>query len=290
MARLLALLKMGRFLVLLSGIAAYGLGLAMAYSMLGGVHWVRAGMGLLIMSLGTLMAHYANEYADVDTDAITQRTHFSGGSGVLPSGALPPSWALRAALVCGGASMGLAVWWVAAGVLSPQVLGITVLALLGGWFYSMPPLAFERTSAGELDNAVLGGFMMPLIAYAAQTEVTPLVVMRLVPAFLIVFVNLLGVHWPDRQADAQVGKRSLVVALGERTRSLHSVSILMTYAFVFALTGRVFPPLVMLAALATLPLGLYAAWRFWKRPGPFLSSLLMMVWFAALGIGWIYAR
>ncbi len=101
MVRLLALLKMGRFLVLLAGVAAYALGLAMAYYDLGMVSWMRAGMGLLIMAFGTLMAHYANEFADIDTDLITRRTYFSGGSGVLPAGILPPIWALRAALVCG---------------------------------------------------------------------------------------------------------------------------------------------------------------------------------------------
>ncbi len=288
MIRLLALLKMGRFLVLLSGVAAYGLGLSMAYYDLGQVSWLRAGLGLLVMSLGTLMAHYANEYADVDTDAVTRRTYFSGGSGVLPSGELPPIWALRAALVCGSLALGLAVWFVMVGVFDPQALAITVLALLGGWFYSMPPLALERTSAGELDNAALGGFLMPLIAYAAQTEVTPLTLVRLIPAFLIVFANLLGVHWADRLADASVGKRSLVVALGERTRALHAVTILAAYAFVFALAGQVFPPQVILATLVTLPFGVFVAWHFWKRPGPFLSSLIMMIWFVALGIGWAY--
>ncbi len=177
------------------------------------------------------------------------------------------------------------------GILSPQVLGITVLALLGGWFYSMPPLALERRSVGELDNAILGGFMMPLIAYVAQAgSVTPLAFVRLIPAFLVVFVNLLGVHWADREADAEVGKRSLVVALGPRTRTLHNIMLLAAYALMPALTGRIFPPLVTLAALATLPFGLFVAWRFWTRPGPFLSSLIMMVWFAVLAVGWVVAR
>ncbi len=286
----MALLKMGRFLVLLAGVAAYALGLAMAYADLGQVDWVRAGMGLLLMSLATLAAHYANEFADVDTDSLARRTYFSGGSGVLPSGILAPIWALRAAIICGGFCMGLAVWWVVDGVLSPQVLGITVLGLLGGWFYSMPPLALERRSVGELDNALLGGFLMPLIGYVAQSgTVPPLAVIRLIPVFLVVFVNLLGVHWADREADAAVGKRSWVVALGEQTRVLHAAMLLAAYALVFALTGRVFPAPVSLAVLATLPFGLYVAWRFWRSPGPFFSSLIMMVWFVCMGIGWVFS-
>ncbi len=292
MDRILALLKMGRFLVLLAGVAAYALGLAMAYYDLGRVNWMQAGMGFLIMSFGTLMAHYANEYADVDTDLISRRTYFSGGSGVLPAGILPPIWALWAALVCGGLSLGLAVWWVSVGALGHQVLGVTVLALLGGWFYSMPPLALERTTLGELDNAILGGFFMPLIAYAAEVgSVSQVAILRCVPLFLVVFANLLGVHWADREADGAVGKRTLVVALGERTRLLFAAALLAAYALaLLLLAGRIYPLAVTLAAIVTLPLGAYAARRFWKHPGPFLGSLIMMIWFVALAIGWVYAR
>ena len=48
---------------------------------------------LLAVSAGVLISisiHYVNEYADVETDRITQRTAFSGGSGALPESGLPP--------------------------------------------------------------------------------------------------------------------------------------------------------------------------------------------------------
>ncbi|NDJ33635.1 MAG: hypothetical protein GYB64_03140 [Chloroflexi bacterium] len=42
-----------------------------------------------IVLLLTVSIHYVNEYADVETDSLTERTPYSGGSGVLPSGAVP---------------------------------------------------------------------------------------------------------------------------------------------------------------------------------------------------------
>ena len=46
-------------------------------------------LSLAVMVSAILMGHYANEYADVDTDSLTKRTLYSGGSGVLPSGIVP---------------------------------------------------------------------------------------------------------------------------------------------------------------------------------------------------------
>lgn len=88
---LLAMIRLGRPFVLVAGIIAYALGLSMAYHDIGMIEWPLAWLGLVILISATLMAHYANEYADVDTDSITRRTFFSGGSGVLPSITPSPS-------------------------------------------------------------------------------------------------------------------------------------------------------------------------------------------------------
>ncbi len=90
--QLIALIMMGRFFVLISGLIAYSLGLSLAYYDLGFLDPFKAFIGLAILVSATLAAHYANEYADVDTDTITRRTWFSGGSGVLPSKMVPKSW------------------------------------------------------------------------------------------------------------------------------------------------------------------------------------------------------
>ena len=76
--------------VLLAGVLAYLVGLAYAWFRVGSIDAIAAVYGLLVLMTATMMGHYADEYADLDTDSITRRTWFSGGSGVLPEGRLPP--------------------------------------------------------------------------------------------------------------------------------------------------------------------------------------------------------
>ena len=216
---------MGRPFILIAGLIAYGLGLSIAYHNLGTIKLLPAFLGLLILLMATMMAHYANEYADVDTDTLTRRTWFSGGSGVLPSGIIPTQWALWAAVILAILTIIVTVLSFLSGLLSSQGVLIVFLGMLGGWFYSMPPLQLERTIWGELDNALLGGYLMPLIAYIPQIGVAGLnMFLILTPVFLAVLVNLLGVHWADREADAKVKKNTLVVHLSSRVPMVHLYS------------------------------------------------------------------
>jgi hypothetical protein len=140
----LAMVKMGRLAILPGGFLAYCLGVTLAYYQLGTVDWQRALLALVLTLAANLAAHYADEYADVDTDSVTRRTWFSGGSGVLPAGIVPPSWALHMALLCVALVIVLGGWWIAVGALPPAAGWIVGVGTLGGWFYSMPPLALER--------------------------------------------------------------------------------------------------------------------------------------------------
>jgi 1,4-dihydroxy-2-naphthoate octaprenyltransferase len=135
-------LKLARPVILQGGVLAYGLGVAMGYAQQGSVDWKKAVLGLVITELANLVAHYADEFADVDTNSLTRRTHFSGGSGVLPSGISPAVWALYAAWLLSLTTIGLTAWFILSGVLSWHIAWIVGVGLFGGWFYSMPPVAF----------------------------------------------------------------------------------------------------------------------------------------------------
>jgi 1,4-dihydroxy-2-naphthoate polyprenyltransferase len=285
-----ALLRMARPLILPGGILAYALGLAMGYGHSGSFYWGPAAAGFLVTELANLLASYVDEYADVDTDTLTQRTWFSGGSGVLPAGLVSPRWALWAGLVCGGLAVGFTALFIAGGLLSPHAAWIVGLGLLGGWAYSMPPLCLERRGLGELDNALLGGLLMPLIGYTTQVgRPTIQATLALLPVFTMVLVNLLGVHWADREADAAVGKRSLVVLAGERVRPLHHALIAVSYLLVLGLAGRVLPLPVVVALLATVPVSLWAARTFARQASPLPSAAAMVAAMVAAAVGWIVA-
>jgi 1,4-dihydroxy-2-naphthoate polyprenyltransferase len=290
MHKALALLKMGRLNILPGGILAYCLGAAMGAWWLGSFNWGLFGLGLLITELTNLVAHYADEYADVDTDSLTRRTVFSGGSGVLPSGVLTPVWALGAALTFVILSASLTAWSLMRGHISSHVVWIMGVGLVGGWFYSMPPLALERRGLGELVNALLGGILMPLMGYSVQTGVIDIwACLALLPFFFIVMAGLLGAHWPDRAADAAVGRRSLTTMLGHRAPMAHKLFITLAYGLAILLAGSVLPSPVVVILLLTLPASLWAAFAFGRQESPVPSSLAMAIFIAAGAVGWVLA-
>jgi len=276
---------MGRPFILISGFIAYFLGLSIAYHDLGTIQIIPALVGLLILVLATLMAHYANEYADVDTDTLTRRTRYSGGSGVLPSGIIPARWALWSALILAVLTLMVTFLSYWRGLLSSQGVLLVLMGIIGGWFYSMPPLQLERTRWGEVDNALLGGYLMPLIAYIPQVGVADWdMFLILTPIFLAVLVNLLGVHWLDREADAQVGKNTLVVRLRDRVPLFHLVLTVLLYTCTLALLPLV-PWQVVVAVFLTTPLAIWANLHFKRSPE--YSSILMVMVMIFAGLGWI---
>lgn len=185
--QIVAMFRLARPVILQGGVLAYGLGVAMGYAQQGSVDWKNAVIGLAITESANLVAHYADEYADVDTDSLTRRTPFSGGSGVLPSGTIPAVWALYAAWLLTITTIGVTVWFILSGVLSWHIAWIVGVGLFGGWFYSTPPVAFVRRGLGEIDNAMLGAFMMPLMGFTVQTGAPTLTALvNLIPIFSVV--------------------------------------------------------------------------------------------------------
>lgn len=283
-----AMVRLARPLVIVAGLLAFLTGACMAYWRLGEVPWAETTAGLVIMVCAIVMGHYANEYADFDTDAITRRTLFSGGSGVLPSGAVPRSWALYGALAFLGLSVGLTILCYALGLIGLTVVALVALGIPLGWFYSMPPLRLERTWLGELDNAVLG-VMMFLIGYVAAVDILDKEVLALsVPIFLAVLINLLGVHYADRRADEMVGKRTMAVVLGPKTKQLFIALIVTMYVSMLPLVFLL-PTTVSIACFATLPVAVWAVLGFARDGGPRYGSILMGSLFVFASIGFVLA-
>jgi 1,4-dihydroxy-2-naphthoate octaprenyltransferase len=290
LGRVSAFLRMSRPLPLLAAIMAYGLGMSMAHYELGRMEWDLALFGLTILVSATLMAHYANEYADVDTDTITRRTFYSGGSGVLPSGELRPHTALVAAIGFLVISITLTALGILTGAIEPVVVSIVALGLLGGWFYSMPPLMVERTLWGEIDNSLLGGILMPLLAFSCITGgVEPWAVLACIPVFMVVLANLVGVHWLDRETDQAVGKRTLVVFLGRKTIIFHRVTMAFVYISLLSLWGWALPWEAVVMGMLTLPLGLIASLRFEALAPRGVSSIAMGALMVTMAIGLLVA-
>jgi 1,4-dihydroxy-2-naphthoate octaprenyltransferase len=283
-----AMVRLARPLVIVAGLLAFLTGTCMAYWRLGEVRWAETTACLVIMVSAIVMGHYANEYADFDTDAITRRTLFSGGSGVLPSGAVPRSWALYGALAFLGLSVGLTILCYALGLIGLAVVALVALGIPLGWFYSMPPLRLERTWLGELDNALLGAMMFIIGYVAALGEFDMRMLVLSVPIFIAVLINLLGVHYADRRADEMVGKRTMAVVLGPRTEQLFIALIVTMYVSMLPLVFLL-PTTVSIACYATLPVAAWAVLGFARDGGPRYGSILMGSLFVFASIGFVLA-
>jgi 1,4-dihydroxy-2-naphthoate octaprenyltransferase len=283
--KLLAIVRMSRPLILVAAVLANLAGLAMAYYDQGGVDWGVATLGMIIVLLATAMAHYLDEYADKDTDSLTTRTLLSGGSGVLPSGIVPPSWALIMAFLTGMSALLVTLWAFIDGILSSSYLYMFLAAMLLGYSYSMPPLQLARRGWGELDNAFLGTLMF-FSGYLPQVgDISTTATIRSIPIFIAVLVNLIGTHWADRQADEQVGKVTLIVRLKGRSMILFPTLLVAMYAFVLLFLD-VFPPTMLAAYLLTIPVAIWALIAFKRHGSPIPGSLFMVSVLVANIVGW----
>jgi 1,4-dihydroxy-2-naphthoate polyprenyltransferase len=238
-----------------------------AYAHYSGYHfnWGLFGLTMLGTALANAGCNLANDYFDHRSgdDLLTRATPFSGGSKVIQEGLLAPAQVRAASIVslalC--AAIGLYLNAVTGG---RTLLVVGIIGIIIAWFYTAPPLQFgSRSGVGEV-VCVLG--CGPVIAFGAyfvqaRTITWPGLAAGLpigILMGLVLFIN----EFQDVEADAAVGKRTLVVVMGTRAASqLLSVAIAATYALVAVMVlVRVLAPASLLV-LATVPVAGFAAVR-----------------------------
>jgi len=214
LARVSAFVRLTRPTFLAGGFVGGALGTALAARGGGPVSPRRYALAQAAITAFHLMTHYANDYFDRAGDVGAHRTPFSGGSGALVDGSLPPRVALVAARTCAG--LGL----LAAAMLSRQqpVAGATAVVLGAlAWCYSAPPIRLLGRGLGELDTAVVVAVLVPLCAYAAQRgRFDARTIAATLPGAAAMFAMMIAVEYPDAAVDAASGKGNLVVRLGVR--------------------------------------------------------------------------
>jgi 1,4-dihydroxy-2-naphthoate polyprenyltransferase len=215
MNALAAFMRLSRLKFLAGGFIGGALGIAVAGYERGQVDLRTYALAQVTITSAHLMTQYANEYYDQTSDALTKRTKYSGGSGVLVDGLLAPGVALYAALACLCVSYAGIATLIASGRAVAAVLG--ALCVLLAWAYSAPPLRLLARGLGEVDTVIVVAVLVPLFAYAAQTGALDLrAVATTLPGAVAIFVMMVCVQIPDADADAATGKRNLVVRLGTR--------------------------------------------------------------------------
>ena len=234
----------------------YSIGLAVAY-VEGSFDALRAVLGLIGVILAHVSINVLNDYFDYRSglDFRTKRTPFSGGSGILPAGALEARKVYLFAVSC------LAVG---------GIIGV-YFALTTGWML-LPLVAFAAVSiyfytthlahwfVGELITGINFGPLMALGGYFIMTGSygLPALAAGVVPGILVGTLLFLN-EFPDLEADRETGRRNAVISLGLETSSkLYAIFIGSTYAWiVLSILLRLMPP-TALVAFVTLPLGVKA--------------------------------
>lgn len=249
---------------------------------------VSALSGAIALVPVTITIHYANEYADGETDALADRTPFSGGSGALARTGLPASFLRSATIAAFVTTTFVLMGAVTVGGLSIDAIALLVTILPLGLAYSLLPVALIRRGVGEVVNATLGGIALPLYGAAVVATPTPVAVLAVVPLTLLVGCNLLATHWADREADAAVGKRTLAVRWSptriRRTYAILAVVAVITTAGLWI--GGVFPNAVALAHLAPAPFLVWGGAVLTRRRSPLPAVLAMVVLAVTTTVAW----
>lgn len=191
--------------------SALGYAVVLAFSPL---LFILALLSIMALHAGANMANDYFDHASGNDWANRNPTPFSGGSRYIQQGVLSPKAVLLTALLallC-GSMIGLVI------VLLTQSLFILVvglIGLLGGFFYTAPPLRLGYRGVGEFVIAILFGLLPVYASYYLQTQTIDN--LPLLPACIVgilIFLVILVNEFPDVAADAAVNKKTLVVLFG----------------------------------------------------------------------------
>jgi len=169
----------------------------------------------VILFTGTLSAMYNNNYNDVNVDKNATQTVFSGGSRILVDHPELMSIAKKLSLFFLGVSIVLG--FVGMVVFSYPVT-FFVFVLFGnilGWYYTAPPIQLMYHGLGEVCTMLAVGLIVPGLGYFALAgQLDASYVVLLVPFLFQGFALSFYLEIPDREADRQGHKKTLVVRRG----------------------------------------------------------------------------
>ncbi len=222
-----------------------GTGVAFGYGKFSAWRAVLALVVALALQIGV---NFANDYSDGIRGSDERRV---GPTRLVAAGLARPKQVLAAAFACFGvacvAGLVLAIftsWW---------LILVGAAAVAAAWFYTGGSHPYGYQGLGEV--AVFAFFGLAAVAGTAYVQMVGfswLELLAAIPAGLLSCALLMINNLRDIGSDAEVGKRTLAVRLGDRrSRAVYIASLLLPFVAALALT-----PARPLAALTvvTLPL------------------------------------
>lgn len=201
---------------LLASVIAVSLGLAMSY-------WQTKSIDVLSTAItmgGVLLLHASvdllNDYSDYKRgiDAITKRTKFSGGTGVLPEGLLKASTVYYAGIICLVLGSLAGVYFIVVhGWIIAAILGFAILSI---YFYSTK---IVDSGLGEIFVGIKGTMIVLGTMYIQTEQIMPTNILAGIIAGTLSSFVLFITSFPDHDADKQKGRKTLVILLGKTKAS-----------------------------------------------------------------------
>ena len=224
-----------------------GTGVAFGYGKFSAWRAVLALVVALALQIGV---NFANDYSDGVRGSDERRV---GSTRLVAAGLARPRQVLAAAFACFGvacvAGLVLAIftsWW---------LILVGAAAVAAAWFYTGGSHPYGYQGLGEV--AVFAFFGVAAVAGTAYVQLVGfswLELLAAIPAGLLSCALLMINNLRDIGSDAEVGKRTLAVRLGDRrSRAVYIASLLLPFVAALALT-----PARPLAALTVVALPL--AW------------------------------
>jgi 1,4-dihydroxy-2-naphthoate octaprenyltransferase len=247
-----------QFLTLVPCVISVGVAMAVNEGYFNALHMVLA-------VIGTMLAHASvnifNDYADWrrGTDKLVRRTPFSGGSGLLPSGALTERQVLWLGVGCLAGALAIGAYFVS---LYPMVFwviaGGTVLVLLYTPILTKVYITEVFPGLGLGMLPIIGAYITQLPPHQAKLPAS--VVWASIPAGILVSGLLWLNELPDFEADGATGRRHGVLFLGRKRAAVgYVVLLILTYVFIVVPVALKTLPWPALLGLLTMPLALKAS-------------------------------
>ncbi len=222
----------------------------------GPIHLWRALLALIGLILLHISVNVLNEYSDYQTgiDFNTDRTPFSGGSGMLTEGKISPGSAYALGIGCLGlaTAIGLFFVWITSVWLLP-------ILLIGGFSVYFYTTFLAEHAVGEL-FAGLGLGVLPILgaSFVQTSHYSSPAVAAAIVAGILTFNLLLLNEFPDVDADKKGGRKNLLTAFGiEPAGKIYTLLLVAMYVWIVAAVLLGLIPVYGLIALLTLAI----AWK-----------------------------
>lgn len=256
------------FLILAVFLVLIGLALVLRYqeNLNQSFNWFDA----LLILLGVVSAHISvnlfNEYSDFKSgiDFDTQKTPFSGGSGMLTQELIKPAKVRIAAIFTLLFSLVIGIYFT---ITSHWT--IIPIALIGAFSIMFYTNFFARIMLGELFAGLSLGSLVVIGTYIAMHATPGMPLNALVPkevyllsippgilTSLLLFIN----EFPDMEADKKGGRKHLVIALGLRKAGyVYAFGMFLTFGTIVILPLTGITTSWVYLALLPLPLAIKAS-------------------------------